>query len=89
MFEKILEKLVSYKQLPSREADETKLEFSNFLSTTVKESKDSFVKCNKDKFIMLRKVLKMLIILSHGLAIVERKFSVNGKLLFENFTRKV
>ena len=84
MFEKILEKLVSCKQLPSREADETKLEFSNFLSTTVKENKDSFVKFNKDKFIMLRKVFKMLIILSHGQAIVERRFSVNGKLLFEN-----
>ena len=48
MFEKILEKLVSYKQLPIREADAAELEFSNFLSTTVKENKDSFVKFDKE-----------------------------------------
>ena len=48
MFEKILEKLFSYKHLPSGEADAAKLEFSNFLSTTVKEKKDSFVKFDKE-----------------------------------------
>ena len=32
-------KVVSYKQLPSREADAAKLELSNFLSATVKENK--------------------------------------------------
>ena len=48
MFEKILEKLVSYKQLSNREADAAKLEFSNFLSTTVRENKDSFVKFDKE-----------------------------------------
>ena len=47
-FEKIRENLVSCKQLPSREADTAKLEFSNFLSTTVKENKDSFVKFDKE-----------------------------------------
>ena len=78
MFEKILEKLVCYKQLPSRKADAAKLEFSISLWTTVKENKDSFVKFDKEtdhvdtfiwqffldtnKFIMLRKVLKMLMI---------------------------
>ena len=82
MFENIHENLVSCKQLPSREADAAKLEFSNFLSTTVKENKDSFVKFDKEndrsytfiwqffldtnKFITLGKVLKMLMILSHG-----------------------
>ena len=90
MFEEILEKSVSYKQLPSREPDAEKLEFLNFLSTAVKEHKDSFVKFDKEidradtfiwqffldnnKFIMLRKVLKMLIILSHSQATVERGF---------------
>ena len=48
MFEKILEKLVSYRQLPSREANTAKLEFSNVLSTTVKENKGSFVKFDKE-----------------------------------------
>ena len=33
---------------------------------------------------MLQKVLKMLMILSHGQATVERGFSGNGKLLVEN-----
>ena len=100
MFEKIFEKLISYKHLSSREADTAKLEFSNFLSTTVKEKKDSFVKFNKEincidafirqffldtnKFIMLQMVLKMLMILSHGQATVERGFSVNSKFLVEN-----
>ena len=73
------------------------IESSNFLSTRVKESKDSFVKFDKEtdrvyffiwqffldtnKF-MLRKVLKMFMILTHGQATVG--FSVNGKLLVEN-----
>ena len=99
MFEKPLEKLVFHKQLLSRKADAAKLEFSNFLSTTVKENKNSFVKFVKfdkqtdlvdtfiqqffrdvNKFIMLRKVFKMLIMFSHGQATVERGFKVNGKL---------
>ena len=99
MFEKILEKLFSYKHLPSGEADAAKLEFSNFLSTTVKEKKDSFVKFDKELIasiplfgsfsliptnLLLRKVIKMLI-LSHGQPTVERGFSGNGKLLVENF----
>ena len=70
------------------------------LSITVKENRDSVVKfdeetdhsflqlmqffCDTNKFIMLRKVLKMLMILSHGKATIERGFSVNGKLLVEN-----
>ena len=82
MFEKIFQKHVSYKHLPSREAEAAKLEFSNFLLTTVEEKKDFFVKFNKEtdrvnafirqflldtnKFIMLQKVLKMSMILSHG-----------------------
>ena len=64
------------------------------LSTTVKENRDSFVKFNQEtdrvdtfirqfffdtnKFIILGKVVKMLIILSHVQATVERGFCVNG-----------
>ena len=66
----------------------------------MKENKDSFVKFDKEtyrvetfiwqffldtnKFIMLQKLLKMLLILSHGQATIERGFSVNGKFLIEN-----
>ena len=42
MFEKILERIVSYF------ADAAKFQFSHFLSTTVKENKDSFVKLDKE-----------------------------------------
>ena len=48
MFKKILKKLVSYKQLPSREGDGAKLEFSNVLTTAVKENKDPFVKLDSN-----------------------------------------
>ena len=70
------------------------------LSITLKENRDSIVKfdeeadhsflqliqffCDTNKFVMLRKVLKMLMILPHGKATIERGFSVNGKLLVEN-----
>ena len=100
IFEKTLEKLISCKQLPSREANIAKLEFSKFLSTTVKENKDFFVKFDKgsdhvdtfiwqfflntNKFIKLKKVLKMFMLLSHRQAAFERGFSANGKRLVEN-----
>ena len=48
MFKKILKKLVSYKQLPSREGDGAKLGFSNVLTTAVKENKDPFVKLDNN-----------------------------------------
>ena len=79
-------------------AKPAKLEFSNFRSTSVKENKDSFVKLDKEtdrvdtwqffldtnKLVVLWKLLKILMILSHGQATVEKGFSVNGKLLVEN-----
>ena len=84
--------------MPIRKADSAKLEFPNFLSTSVKESKDSFVKFDKEtdrvdfficqffldtnKCTMLRKVLKMLMILTHGQATVG--FGVDGKRSVEN-----
>ena len=100
IFEKTLEKLISCKQLSSMEANIAKLEFSKFLSTTVKENKDFFVKFDKgsdhvetfiwqfflntNKFIKLKKVLKMFMLLSHRQAAFERGFSANGKRLVEN-----
>ena len=47
IFEKILRSLISYEQSPSRKADVAKLEFSNFLSTAVK-NKDFFVNFDKE-----------------------------------------
>ena len=77
-----------------------KLMQQNFLSTSVKEKKDSFVKfdketdcidtfiwqffCGTNQFIMLWKVLKILMILYHDQATVERGFGVNSRLLVEH-----
>ena len=47
IFEKILKSLISYEQSPSTKADVAKLEFSNFLSTAVK-NKDFFVNFDKE-----------------------------------------
>ena len=98
-FEKIRENLVSCKQLPSREADTAKLEFSNFLSTTVKENKDSFVKFDKENdrsYIFIGSFSLIPINLLRWercskcwwycpMVKGERGFSVNGELLVENF----
>ena len=46
-FEKILEKLVSYKKILAKDADSAKLEYSNFLTKVVKVNKSDFVKFNK------------------------------------------
>ena len=46
-FEKILEKLVSYKKILAKDADAAKLEYSNFLTKIVKANKSDFVKFNK------------------------------------------
>ena len=102
IFEKIL---ISYKQLPSREANAEKLESSNFLSTSVKENKDSFVKFDKETdcfdtfiwhffldhfFVMLQKVLKMLMILSHGQDTVAKgDLVLMVNFWLKIFTRKV
>ena len=45
-FEKILEKLASYKKILAKNADAAKLEYSNFLTKIVKANKSDFVKLN-------------------------------------------
>ena len=47
IFEKILEKLVSYKKILAKDADAAKFEYSNFLTKIVKANKSDFVKFNK------------------------------------------
>ena len=46
-FEKILEKLVSYKSILAKDTDAAKLEYSNFLKKIVKANKSDFVKFTK------------------------------------------
>ena len=72
IFEKTLEKLVSYKQLPSREETDC---VNTFICQFCLDT---------SKFVIVRKELKMFVILSHGQATTERGFSVHGKPLVEN-----
>ena len=48
VFEKKLEKLVSYKTILAEDADSAKLEYSNFLTKIVKANKSDFVKFKKN-----------------------------------------
>ena len=89
-------KLASYKIIQPGMADRAKIQYS----TVVKEHRSEFANFDKVKqrldtflfaFVLaptylsdLRIVFKILLILSHGQAQVERGFSVNSKLLVEN-----
>ena len=100
LFQKILEKLVSFHRISGAVADEAKQQYNQFISVVVRESQDQFMSFDKEldrldtflwKFLSpsssfgsLTNVVKMLLILSHGQAQVERGFSVNSKLLVEN-----
>ena len=98
IFEKILEKLVSYKKILAKDADAAKFEYSNFLTKIVKANKIDFVKFNKSservdfffgKYINRSEyeqmwcVFKLLLCLSHGQASVQRGFSVDSNSLVE------
>ena len=48
-FEKILEKLISYKSILAKDTDAAKLEYSNFLKKIVKANKSDFVKFTKSR----------------------------------------
>jgi hypothetical protein len=100
LFDRILSKLVSYKLITPDTADRSKSQYNKFTTTVVKENKPEFLNYSKtdqrlDEFMMkfvggstkfseLCKVFKILLILSHGQAQVERGFSVNKNLLVEN-----
>ena len=92
-------KLVTYKKISAAVADKTKFQYTEFLSTVVKENRDEFLGFNKEtdsldtflmkyvlssKFSNLAEVFKMLLILAHGQAQIERGFSVNDLLLDDN-----
>ena len=100
MFEKLLAKLVEYKKILPSLADQAKYEFSHFMGTLVKENRDEFFAfrketdrldeffwryiSSKDQSRSLRKVLQIILILSHGQAQVERGFTTNKQLLDDN-----
>ena len=98
LFEKLLMKLVTYK-VSGSVADKAKLQYSNFISTVVKEDRDEFLGFKKEtdrldsflfkyavaaKFNDLAEILKIVLIVAHGQAQVEHRFSVNEQLLDDN-----
>ena len=104
LFQKLLEKLVSYKKIVPSIADDAKMEYSWFVSTIVKKNSDEFLSFKKEEvcldvflwryigaknqFRKLRNMFSMLLILSHGQAQVECGFSTNKLLLPFNMQKK-
>ena len=101
LFDKLLMKLVTYKKLVASVADLAKGEFSKFCETVVVESEEEFLSFDKDKdrldyflwkftdlkmYAKLQHVIKIVLILSHGQAQVEREFSSNKNLIDDNMS---
>ncbi|GBL88251.1 hypothetical protein AVEN_22110-1 [Araneus ventricosus] len=94
----ILNYLAQKKKVEENDCDEINLQFSDFLDSVVKENSVQFSlfdprTCDldtflspyfDDKFSKLWGILKLLMILSHGQASVERGFSINKKVEVEN-----
>ena len=95
-----MSKLISCKVITPDTAECSKSQYSKFVTTVVKENKPEFLNYSKthqrlDEFMMrfvgastkfseLWKLFKILLVLSHGQAQVERGFNVNKNLLVEN-----
>ena len=100
LFQKFLEKLVSYKKIVPSIADDAKMEYFWFVSTIVKKNSDEFLSFKKEEdcldvflwryigaksqFSKFRDVFSMLLILSPSQEQVERGFSTNKLLLGVN-----
>ena len=100
LFQKLLERLVSYKKIVPSIADDAKMEYSWFVLTIVKKNSNEFLSFKKEEdrldvflwryigtksqFSKLRNVFSMLLILSHGQAQVECGISTNKLLLDVN-----
>ena len=103
-FSKIVEKLYQRKLLPSKEADDSKLQFEDFLDNVVKCNSDKFLSFNicsssldafygqwlhrNPKFSSLWKVMICIFTFSHGQGQIECGFSINKSLLVENMQEK-
>ena len=103
-FSKIVEKLYQRMLLPSKEADDSKLQFEEFIDSVVKCNSDKFLSFNicsssldafygqwlhrNPKFSSLWKVMVYIFTFSHGQSQIERGFSINKSLLVENMHEK-
>ena len=101
---KFIQKLFDLKLLTSVESDNAKRELELFIQTVVHQNKDEFSSFNKDKqrldtffskycsqnadYVNFWKVCKIVFVLFHGQADVERGFSVNKEILVENMLKE-
>lgn len=100
--ERLLLKLVELKRIEERDCDGIKREYNTFLIEVVAGEKSKFKEFSiskdcldtfmygylnsKEKFSKLWALVKMMLLLSHGQASVERGFSVNRQIEVENLS---
>lgn len=98
-FRRLLSELLKTKQVKENECDDMVQEYSSFLDSIPAIGRDKFEEFNKNKqsvdeffrdvmsstqFVKLYELVKVLLLLSHGQAAVERGFSVNKEVEVEN-----
>ena len=97
-FKKLLQKLLDLKQVMSKQCDNAQAQLLEFMDSA-KVNRAEFESCNRklcrldefyfskigvEKFPDFCFVIKLVLTLSHGQASIERGFSVNQNLVFEN-----
>ena len=103
-FSKIVEKLYQRKLLPSKEVNDSKLQFGEFIDNVAKCNSDKFLSFNicsfsldafygqwlnrNPKFSSVWKVMICIFTFSHGQGQIEHGFSINKSLLVENVHEK-
>jgi len=98
-FRRLLAELLKTKQVKENECDDMVQEYSSFLDSIPVIGRDKFEEFNKNQqsvdeffrdvmsstqFVKLYELVKVLLLLSHGQAAVERGFSVNKEVEVEN-----
>ena len=97
---RLIQSLYELNLLSAAEADQAKQEYLKFMSSIVATDKEKFLSFDQDKdrldsffgslmqanadLFNLWKVCRIIFVLSHGQADVERGFNINGELLVEN-----
>ena len=94
---RLIQSLYELNLLSAAEADQAKQEYLKFMSSVVVTDKEKFFSFDQDKdrffsslmqanvdFFSLWKVCRIIFVLSHNQADVERGFNINGEQLVEN-----
>ena len=103
-FEKVVDKLYTFNQINSKEADNAKLQLEMFISDMVTIHQEEFLNFNYaenrldhfygkylkgcKKYQDLWKVMIMVFCISHGQSQIERGFSINKEVMVENLQNK-